>query len=143
MMSSRKFAASAGMVFLVIACLLPACSHQAAPTATSTHVKEVGESEFATAVLQSDDVVLVDFWATWCGPCLKQAPIVDRVAESMGDGFSFAKVDVDLNPNLAYEYEIEALPTLAIFKGGEIVDRIVGMSEEDALRRALQKAATR
>ncbi|MCC9604088.1 thioredoxin [Stieleria sp. JC731] len=104
-------------------------------------VKSIDEADFQSSVLDSDKVVLVDFWATWCGPCQQQGPIVDELAESLSGSYGFAKVDIDLNPNLAYEYGIEALPTLAVFKNGKMVNQLVGLHDAAELRDALEKAS--
>ena len=81
---------------------------------------------FSTEVLKSDIPVLVDFWAEWCGPCKMLAPMIDEVANEAGGAYKVTKMDVDECKEIAKQYGIQALPTLAIFKGGELVDRKVG-----------------
>ncbi|OYP37025.1 thioredoxin [Rhodopirellula sp. MGV] len=124
-------------LFLTSIFLIAGCGGS---TSTS-HVREISESDFQSVVLDSKDIVLVDFWATWCGPCKEQAPIIDEVAAKIGNGFDFVKVDIDLNQNLAYDYNIRALPTLAIFKDGKMVGQLVGLHEADQVQMALEKTS--
>ena len=85
----------------------------------------VGSSNFEEVVLKSDVPVLVDFWATWCGPCKMLSPIVAEIA-SEADGFKVCSVDVDEEQDLAMTYQVSAIPTLLVFKTGEVVNRSVG-----------------
>ena len=84
-------------------------------------------------VLQSDKPVLVDFWATWCSPCRMMAPILDEVAEEVGDSALICKVDIDTEPSLAQEYRIMSIPTLLVFKNGEITGEAVGVQSKQAV----------
>ncbi len=86
----------------------------------------VNETNFEKEVLQSDKLVLVDFWAPWCGPCLMIAPTVEQIAEEYKDVLKVVKLNTDENPAIAARYGIRGIPTLGIFKGGEMVDAIVG-----------------
>src|SRR5689334_23065570 len=86
----------------------------------------VSSADFDTEVLQSEKPVLVDFWAAWCGPCRRVAPEVDAVASQLGDKVKVYKVDVDAEPDLAGRYNIQSIPALYIFKGGRVVDQILG-----------------
>lgn len=97
--------------------------------------KILTEQNFTTEVLQSEKPVLVDFWATWCGPCKRQAPIVEELAE---EGYAVGKADVDEQPGLAQQFRIMSIPTLVIFKGGKEVERFVGLTSKDVLRNALE-----
>lgn len=86
----------------------------------------------------SDGVCVVDFWANWCGPCKMLAPVLEEVAEKI-DGVKFGKVDVDRATELAQRYKIYAIPNVCIFKGGELVDRVIGLSEEEELTTTIKK----
>lgn len=85
-------------------------------------------------VLKSDKPVLVDFWATWCGPCMRQGPIVEALAE---DGYAVGKVDVDQEPGLAQKFGVMNIPTLIIFKNGKEAERLVGLTSKDKLKSLL------
>ncbi len=91
------------------------------------------EDNFTQEVLQSDKPVLVDFWATWCGPCRMIAPIIDQISTEMATQVKVGKVDVDDNNGLASTYGVRSIPTLIIFKNGEVVDTIVGATSKDAI----------
>jgi len=88
--------------------------------------KAVTEREWETEVLQSPTPVLVDFWAIWCGPCRLIAPVVEELASQYAGKLKVLKVDVDQEQNLAIRYGIMSIPTLLLFKGGQVVDQIVG-----------------
>ena len=86
---------------------------------------------FEEEVLRSEKPVLVDFWATWCGPCMRQGPIVEELA---GEGYSVGKVDVDQEPALAQKFQVMSIPTLIIFKDGKEAKRLVGLTANDTLK---------
>ena len=86
---------------------------------------------FEEEVLRSEKPVLVDFWATWCGPCMRQGPIVEELA---GEGYSVGKVDVDQEPALAQKFQVMSIPTLIIFKDGKEAKRLVGLTAKDTLK---------
>lgn len=87
---------------------------------------EVNDAEFQEKVLNSDKLVLVDFWAEWCGPCKLVGPILDELAEDYADQIVVAKMDVDNNPETPMKYGIRNIPTVLYVKGGEVVDKQVG-----------------
>lgn len=94
---------------------------------------DITDAEFDSAVLQSDKPVLVDFWAAWCGPCRMIAPSIKEIAGEYGDTLSVAKMDIDANPQTPGMYGVMSIPTLMVFKNGEVVDRIVGAMPKDAI----------
>ena len=93
-------------------------------------VKVITEQNFEEEVLKSEKPVLVDFWATWCGPCRRQAPIVEALAE---EGYTVGKVDVDQEMGLAQEYKVMSIPTLIVFKNGKEANRLVGLTPKETL----------
>ena len=97
--------------------------------------KELTALNFKEEVFESEKPVLVDFWATWCGPCRRQAPIVEELAE---EGYAVGKVDVDAQPALAQQYRIMSIPTLLVFKGGQEVKRFVGLTSKEVLKKSLE-----
>ncbi|MBA3707438.1 MAG: thioredoxin [Planctomycetes bacterium] len=96
--------------------------------------KSFTQSTFSDEVLASDKPVLVDFWASWCGPCKMIAPVVDKLAADLSASHLVGKVDIDSNPGLAQEYAIQSIPTLILFKDGRAVGRTMGFQSETQLR---------
>ena len=96
--------------------------------------KKVNSSEFKSEVLEHKGVVLVDFFATWCGPCKALTPIVDKLSEEMSGKLKIVKVDIDENSALATEYRVMSVPTMKLFKNGEVVETLVGLRPESELR---------
>jgi thioredoxin 1 len=102
-------------------------------------VLEVSDNSFENEVLQSDQPVLVDFWAPWCGPCRAISPIVEELAGTFGDRVKFAKCNVDDNPETPGKYGIRAIPTLIFFKEGTVVEQVTGMVAKSKLEDTLNK----
>lgn len=99
-------------------------------------VEHINENQFKSVVLESEKPVLVDFYATWCGPCRQMSPILEQVSEERSD-VKIVKVDVDENQNLAAEYGVMSIPTLIYFKGGKAVSQAVGARSKTSLEMML------
>ncbi|MBL9138898.1 MAG: thioredoxin [Verrucomicrobiales bacterium] len=104
----------------------------------SNLVKIVSEQTFESEVLKSATPVLVDFWAEWCGPCKMIAPVLDELATELDGQLKVAKIDVDAEAGLAAQYGITAIPTLLLFKGGQIVDQMRGAKSKRAIRDTIE-----
>lgn len=100
----------------------------------------VTEATFEQEVLQSETPVLVDFWAEWCGPCRMIAPIVEELAGEYEGKMKVVKLDVDSNQDIAFKYGVMSIPTLGIFKGGEMVERLVGYMPKQQLKKRIDTA---
>jgi thioredoxin 1 len=102
---------------------------------------EFTDDNFDAEVLQSQQPVLVDFWAPWCGPCRMIAPLVEELAGEYAGKVKVGKVNVDDSPNAAGQFGVSSIPTIMIFKGGEVVDRFVGVQPKSRLQQALDNAS--
>jgi len=103
----------------------------------SENVKEFTDANFEAEVLKSDLPVLVDFWAEWCPPCVKLAPTIDKLAADYAGKVKVGKVNTDESQNVAMKYGISSIPTVIIFKQGEVVQRFVGLRPERDFKEAL------
>ena len=101
-------------------------------------ILEISDGSFDAEVLKSDSPVLVDFWAPWCGPCRAIAPVIEELVASYGEQVKFAKCNVDDNPVTPGKYGIRAIPTLILFKGGEVADQITGIVAKSKLEDAIK-----
>lgn len=106
----------------------------------SENILTVSDSSFESDVLKSDVPVLVDFWAEWCMPCRMLTPTIEKIAGEFSGKVKVGKVDTDKNRDVSVEYKISAIPTVMIFKGGQVAKKIIGLTNEGALRDALNEA---
>lgn len=96
-------------------------------------IKYITDNEFQNKVLENDKFVLVDFYAPWCGPCMKQVPILEELANSRGLEYDIIKINIEEAPDIVNNYEINAVPTLMIFKDGKLKKRIVGFMKKEEI----------
>lgn len=104
----------------------------------SEHVIELTEASWDASVLKSDKPVLVDFWAVWCGPCRQVAPIVESLAVKWGAQATVGKLNVDDASAIAERYGVSSIPTLMLFKNGEIVEKVIGSASQAALEKKFE-----
>lgn len=102
-------------------------------------MKVITDGNFEVEVLSSDKVVVVDFWADWCGPCKMLSPVISQVSQEFGDSAHFVKVDVDSNPLTTQKFRIASIPTVLVFKNGEIVDNIVGFKPKETIKQIVSR----
>lgn len=95
--------------------------------------KAVTDASFQADVLDSEKPIMVDFWAEWCGPCRAVSPILDKIAEEHSEKLDIVKLNVDDNPETAMKYGITSIPAMYVFKGGEVVKRVIGAKPKPAL----------
>ncbi len=101
--------------------------------------KTFTDANFQTEVLQSPTPVLVDFWAEWCSPCLMLSPVIKRIAQTNEGKISVGKLNVDENPGIPQKYGIQGIPTVMIFKGGELAHQFVGFQSGESIQKALDE----
>src|SRR4030095_12529883 len=107
----------------------------------SPNIIALTEENFSTQVIQSQKPVLVDFWAEWCGPCKMIAPILDELAQEYDGRLVVGKVNVDQEQALAAQYGVQGIPTLLVFKGGQVVEQVVGLRSKRDLKTRLDQIA--
>ena len=105
----------------------------------SANITTLTQSNFATEVLQSTSPVLVDFWAEWCGPCKALGPILDELAEEYNGKVRIGKVNIDEYQELAAQYRISSIPTLLLFKGGQVAEQLVGLRSKKDLKASFDR----
>ena len=105
----------------------------------SEAIVELNDGSFETEVINSDKPVLVDFWAPWCGPCRALAPVIEEISNDFVDKVKVGKVNVDDNPEISMKFGIRSIPTLMVFKDGEVQEQIIGAVPKSEIERALEK----
>ncbi|MEN0019772.1 MAG: thioredoxin [Planctomycetota bacterium] len=106
----------------------------------SANVHEFSDGSFDQDVIQSDQPVLVDFWAEWCSPCKRLAPFIDEVADEFAGQAKVGKLDIESNKDTPTKFEISAIPTVMLFKGGEVVKKFIGLTSKEELAAAVAEA---
>ena len=103
------------------------------------NVQTFTDSNFDETISKPGSFVLVDFWAEWCGPCKRLAPTIDALATEYAGRVTIGKLNVDDNPNTAFKYQIRGIPAMLLFKGGQVVEQVVGLTPKDELKRVIDR----
>jgi thioredoxin 1 len=102
-------------------------------------VKEINDANFSEEVINSEIPVIVDFWASWCGPCKMLAPVMEEVASELNGKATFVKVNVDENPVTSNQFRVASIPTVLVFKGGKVVQTMVGFRPKQSVKSAIEQ----
>jgi thioredoxin 1 len=105
----------------------------------SDNVQTFTDGNFEDTVIKAGGPVLVDFWAEWCGPCKRLGPTVDALATDYSGKVTIGKLNVDENPEIARKFQIRGIPALLLFKGGQVVESVIGLAQKDELKKVLDK----
>ena len=103
------------------------------------NVQTFTDSNFEDTVMKSAQPVLVDFWAEWCGPCKRLGPTIEALASEYNGKVTIGKLNVDENPNTAFKFQIRGIPAMLIFKGGQVVEQVVGLTPKEELKKVLDR----
>ncbi len=98
----------------------------------------LNKNNFEGEVTKSDKTVLIDFWASWCGPCRMMSPVIDEIAEEMGDSIKVGKINIDEERDLAIQYDVMSIPTFIVFKNGKEINRSVGVQDKEEIKGMLK-----
>ena len=103
-------------------------------------IKEISDANFSEEVIKSESPVVVDFWASWCGPCKMLAPVMEEVSGELNGKVKFVKVNVDENPVISNQFRIASIPTVMVFKGGKVVQTMVGFRPKPSIKAAIEQS---